>query len=84
MLAGSIERLWNTVQHDRLAFSLPASHRDLRILDDEHHTGSSAPGEARLPRTMGRRDHLGRAPRPPLAEGLARARDAALACLDPV
>jgi DNA-binding GntR family transcriptional regulator len=37
MLGDTIERLWNTTQHYRRAFSLLLDPADLRILHDEHH-----------------------------------------------
>jgi DNA-binding GntR family transcriptional regulator len=37
MLGDTIERLWNTTQHYRRAFSLLAEREDLRTLHDEHH-----------------------------------------------
>ena len=37
MLGDTIERLWNTTQHYRRAFSLLLDVHDLRILHDEHH-----------------------------------------------
>ena len=37
MLGDTIERLWNTTQHYRRAFSLLVEQEDLRTLHDEHH-----------------------------------------------